>query len=119
AELAKRSRGTPRIANRLLKRLRDFAAVESHDASSISFAVTERAFHTLEIDAMGFDWMDRKVLHSLIHTFQGGPVGVDTLASAVGEESVTLEEVHEPFLLQQGFIARTPRGRIATLKTYQ
>jgi Holliday junction DNA helicase RuvB len=117
AELARRSRGTPRIANRLLKRVRDFAEVKGH--TQIHTNVAELALQMLEVDKQGFDTMDRKILGTIIDIFDGGPVGVETLASAIGEESQTLEEVYEPFLLQKGFIARTPRGRLATLRAYE
>ena len=111
AEIAARSRGTPRIANRLLRRLRDFADV-SGDAR-ISRAVAENALAALEIDKAGFDPMDRAYLHKLTHLFGGGPVGVETMAAALGEQRDTLEDVYEPYLVQQGYIARTPRGRVA------
>ena len=116
AEIAKRSRGTPRIANRLLKRVRDYAQVKGD--GRIDLASTHRALTLLEVDAQGFDSMDRKILRTIIEKFQGGPVGVDTLSSAISEETHTLEEVYEPYLLQQGFIARTPRGRIVTESAY-
>lgn len=116
-ELAKRSRGTPRIANRLLRRVRDFAEVKSGgvvDAALVSFAL-----QALEVDASGLDAMDKKILLTMIQKFDGGPVGIDTLSAAIGEENETIEDVYEPYLLQQGFIHRTPRGRVATRKAYQ
>ena len=116
-ELAKCSRGTPRIANRLLKRVRDYAEVKAH--GHIDSKVASSALKMLEVDAMGFDWMDRKILSTICINFNGGPVGLDTLASAIGEERHTIEEVYEPFLLQKGFISRTPRGRVATRRAYE
>ncbi len=116
-EIARRSRGTPRIANRLLRRLRDFAQVEGDGV--ISKRVAANALKRLEIDEAGLDPMDRKILLTVIEKFGGGPVGVETIAAAVGEERETVEDVYEPFLLQQGFIHRTPRGRMATLMAYQ
>ncbi|ABV36643.1 Holliday junction DNA helicase RuvB [Shewanella sediminis HAW-EB3] len=116
-ELAKRSRGTPRIANRLLRRVRDFAEVK-HDGE-INKAVADLALDMLDIDSEGFDYMDRKLLLAIIDKFMGGPVGLDNLAAAIGEERETIEDVLEPFLIQQGFIQRTPRGRIATDRAYR
>jgi Holliday junction DNA helicase RuvB len=116
AELAARSRGTPRIANRLLRRVRDFGQV--NEAPAIGRDVTLAALDLLEIDACGFDRMDRAILAAIIDKFEGGPVGVETLAAAVGEEPDTIGEVYEPYLLQEGFIARTARGRIATQRAY-
>lgn len=115
-ELAKRSRGTPRIANRLLKRTRDFAQVKG--TGVIDLAGSRNALDLFEVDHEGFDSMDRKILRTIIEKFEGGPVGLDTLCSSLSEESQTLEEVYEPYLLQQGFIQRTPRGRVATAKAY-
>jgi Holliday junction DNA helicase RuvB len=115
-EIARRSRGTPRIANRLLKRIRDFAEVKAF--GKIDKAVADQAMNMLEVDPEGFDAMDRKILRAIIELFDGGPVGLDTLSAAVGEESQTLEEVYEPFLLQKGFLSRTPRGRIATPRAF-
>jgi Holliday junction DNA helicase RuvB len=115
-ELAARSRGTPRIANRLLRRVRDFAQV--NEASVVTREVALGALELLEIDACGFDKMDRAILAAIIDKFDGGPVGVDTLAAAVGEESDTIGDVYEPYLLQEGFIARTARGRVATQRAY-
>lgn len=112
AEIAKRSRGTPRLANRLLKRVRDFAQVK-YDGR-ITFEVASFALDLLEVDQYGLDKMDRLILKTMIVNFQGGPVGLDTLAAAVGEDSGTVEDVYEPYLLQNGFISRTPRGRMAT-----
>ncbi|MCE9678787.1 Holliday junction branch migration DNA helicase RuvB [Shewanella sp. AS1] len=116
-EVARRSRGTPRIANRLLRRVRDYAEVK-HDGE-ITKAVAESALDLLDVDVEGFDYMDRKLLLAIIDKFMGGPVGLDNLAAAIGEERETIEDVLEPFLIQQGFIQRTPRGRIATPRAYQ
>jgi Holliday junction DNA helicase RuvB len=116
AELAARSRGTPRIANRLLRRVRDFAQV--NESPKIGRDVTLAALELLEIDGCGFDRMDRAILAAIIEKFDGGPVGVESLAAAVGEEPDTIGEVYEPYLLQEGFIARTARGRIATQRAY-
>jgi holliday junction DNA helicase RuvB len=116
AELASRSRGTPRIVNRLLRRVRDFAQV--NETPAVTREVALGALELLEIDAAGFDKMDRAILAAIIDKFDGGPVGVESLAAAVGEESETLEEVYEPYLLQEGFIARTARGRVATARAY-
>ncbi len=115
-EIAKRSRGTPRIANRLLRRVRDYAEVKADGI--INIGVADRALNMLEVDPMGFDMMDRKLLLSIIEKFNGGPVGVDNLAAAMSEEKGTIEEVLEPFLIQQGYIMRTPRGRVATDVAY-
>ena len=115
-EIAARSRGTPRIANRLLRRVRDFAQV--NEAPIITRQVALGALELLEIDAMGFDKMDRAILTTIIEKFDGGPVGVESLAATVGEERDTIEEVYEPYLMQEGFIARTQRGRIATQRAY-
>ena len=111
-EIARRSRGTPRIANRLLKRARDFAQVANQ--ISISLPIAKMTLESLEIDEGGLDDMDKKILHTIIHKFGGGPVGVGSLAVSVGEEQDTIEEVYEPFLIQIGYLARTPRGRVAT-----
>ena len=116
-ELAKRSRGTPRIANRLLKRVRDFAEVMGD--GKITKELADIALDRLEIDKLGLDSLDRRMLTMIIKGYNGGPVGLDTLASALGEEAVTLEDVCEPFLMQLGFIARTPRGRTATALAYK
>ena len=115
-EIARRARGTPRIANRLLRRVRDFAEVK-HDGR-ITKLVAEQALDMLDLDGEGFDYMDRKLLLAIIDKFMGGPVGLDNLAAAIGEERETIEDVLEPFLIQQGFIQRTPRGRIATARGY-
>ncbi len=115
-EVARRSRGTPRIANRLLRRIRDYALVGMQTHVDQTFA--DETLHALEIDKAGFDYMDRKYLHTMIDKFDGGPVGLGTLAASIGEEKDTLQDVYEPFLLQEGYIQRTPRGRIATLKAY-
>jgi Holliday junction DNA helicase RuvB len=116
AEIARRSRGTPRIANRLLRRVRDFAEVDGD--GTISKQMADQALVRLEVDQHGFDQMDRLLLETIIDKFSGGPVGLDTLAAAIGEEKDTIEDVIEPFLLQQGFINRTPRGRVATHLAY-
>ncbi len=115
-ELAKRSRGTPRIANRLLKRVRDFAQVLGDGA--ITKEIVSIALSKLEIDELGLDLVDRRMLRMIIQNYKGGPVGLETLAAALGEESVTLEDVYEPYLMQLGFLARTPRGRCATPLAY-
>ncbi|WP_298436641.1 Holliday junction branch migration DNA helicase RuvB [Geobacter sp.] len=117
AELARRSRGTPRIANRLLRRVRDFAQVRADGV--ITSAVVDDALALLEIDRMGFDLMDRTIMLTIIDKFGGGPVGLDTIAAAIGEERDTIEDVYEPFLIQHGFINRTPRGRVATKAAYE
>lgn len=117
AEIAKRSRGTPRIANRLLKRVRDFAEVLGD--GKITREIADIALDRLEIDKLGLDSLDKRFLEMIIKGYNGGPVGLETLASALGEESVTLEEVCEPFLMQLGFVARTPRGRTATALAYR
>jgi Holliday junction DNA helicase RuvB len=116
AEIARRSRGTPRIANRLLRRVRDFAEVDGD--GSITLSMADQALVRLEVDQRGFDQMDRLLLETIIDKFGGGPVGLDTLAAAIGEEKDTIEDVIEPYLLQQGFINRTPRGRVATHLAY-
>jgi Holliday junction DNA helicase RuvB len=117
AEIAGRSRGTPRIANRLLRRVRDYAQVRA--GGTITKEVTEQALEMLEVDPKGFDKMDRLLLLTLIDKFAGGPVGVETLAAAIGEEKDTIEDVYEPFLIQAGFLHRTPRGRVATPLAYE
>ena len=116
-ELARRSRGTPRIANRMLKRVRDFAEVMGD--GKVTKELTDIALDRLEIDKLGLDSLDRRMLTMIIRGYNGGPVGLETLASALGEESVTLEDVCEPFLMQLGFLARTPRGRVATALAYR
>jgi holliday junction DNA helicase RuvB len=115
-EIARRSRGTPRIANRLLRRVRDFAQVKG--AGSVTAAVADAALQMLKVDANGFDHMDRRLLHAVLEKFDGGPVGLDNLAAAIGEERGTIEDVLEPYLIQQGFLMRTPRGRMATRACY-
>lgn len=117
AEIAYRSRGTPRIANRLLRRVRDYADVKNH--GNITLEIAQQALTMLDVDQAGFDLMDRKLLQAIIERFGGGPVGLDNLAAAIGEERDTIEDVLEPFLIQQGFLQRTPRGRIATERTYR
>lgn len=116
-ELARRSRGTPRIANRMLKRVRDFAEVMGD--GKVTKELTDIALDRLEIDKLGLDSLDRRMLTMIIRGYNGGPVGLETLASALGEEAVTLEDVCEPFLMQLGFLARTPRGRVATALAYR
>jgi len=116
-EIGKRSRGTPRIANRLLKRVRDFAQVEG--SKVINRQVADHALNLLEVDQLGLDAIDRTMLMTIIEKFQGGPVGVDTLAAAISEETSTIEDVYEPYLLQLGFLQRTPRGRMVTHLAYQ
>lgn len=118
-EIARRSRGTPRITNRLLKRVRDFAQVKCGGAGRINREIAEAALALFEIDSRGLDWMDRKFLLTIIEKFDGGPVGIETLSSAMGEERDTLEEVYEPYLIQEGLIQRTARGRIATRMAYE
>ncbi|QIB26548.1 Holliday junction branch migration DNA helicase RuvB [Caloranaerobacter azorensis] len=113
-EIAKRSRGTPRIANRLLKRVRDYAQVVEDGV--ITKSVAQKALELLEVDEMGLDNVDKRLLYTIIYKFNGGPVGLDTLAASTGEESNTIEDVYEPYLLQLGFINRTPRGRVVTKK---
>jgi Holliday junction DNA helicase RuvB len=116
-EIARRARGTPRIANRLLRRVRDFAQVKGR--GHIDSAIADRALAMLDVDAAGFDVMDRALLRAIIERFDGGPVGVDNLAAAIGEERDTIEDVIEPYLIQQGYVQRTPRGRIATATAWR
>lgn len=116
-EVARRSRGTPRIANRLLRRVRDFAEVKAR--GQIDATVADAALAMLDVDALGFDVMDRKLLRAMIERFGGGPVGLDNIAAAIGEERDTIEDVLEPYLIQQGYIQRTPRGRVATAQAWQ
>lgn len=116
-EIARRSRGTPRIANRLLRRVRDYAQVKSD--GMVSAAIADAALKMLDVDSLGFDVMDRKLLLAVLEKFDGGPVGLDNLAAAIGEERDTIEDVLEPYLIQQGYLMRTPRGRIATQQAYQ
>lgn len=116
-EIARRSRGTPRIANRLLKRVRDYAQVV--EDGQITWEVAKKGLKILEIDELGLDPIDRKLIKTLINSFNGGPVGVDTLSAATGEERNTIEDVYEPYLLQIGFLNRTPRGRVVTRKAYE
>jgi holliday junction DNA helicase RuvB len=117
AEISRRSRGTPRIANGLLRRVRDFAQVLND--GKIDLGITQHSLKALNVDSHGLDEMDNRILSAIIEKFKGGPVGITTIATAVGEESGTLEEVYEPFLIQEGFIKRTPRGREATEKAYE
>jgi len=116
-EIAKRSRGTPRIANRLLRRVRDYAEVKA--SGVVTSDVADTALRMLDVDVIGLDLMDRKLLEAVIHKFGGGPVGVENLAAAIGEERDTIEDVIEPFLIQQGYLQRTPRGRVATAIAYR
>ena len=116
-EIARRSRGTPRIANRLLRRVRDYADVKGD--GRITQRMADLALQMLDVDPQGFDVMDRKLLEAVIHRFDGGPVGLDNVAAAIGEERDTIEDVIEPYLIQQGYLQRTPRGRIATLAAYR
>ncbi|BEU87734.1 Holliday junction branch migration DNA helicase RuvB [Selenomonas sp. TAMA-11512] len=116
-EIARRSRGTPRIANRLLKRVRDFAQIEGDGA--ITDAIADRALSRLEVDKAGLDRTDRRLLEAMIKKFSGGPVGLDTMAASISEESDTIEDVYEPYLMQLGFLQRTPRGRVATEAAYR
>ena len=116
-EIARRSRGTPRIANRMLRRVRDFAQVRADGV--ITKSVADEALTRLEVDQLGLDALDRRMLRSIIEFYAGGPVGLETLAATINEEAITLEDVYEPYLLQQGFLTRTPRGRCVTQKAYQ
>jgi Holliday junction DNA helicase RuvB len=116
-EIARRSRGTPRIANRLLRRVRDYADVKAQ--GHIGQGVADKALAMLDVDPQGFDVMDRKLLEAVVHRFDGGPVGLDNVAAAIGEERDTIEDVIEPYLIQQGYLQRTPRGRVATLAAYR
>jgi Holliday junction DNA helicase RuvB len=117
SEIARRSRGTPRIANRLLRRVRDYADVKG--TGKIDNGIAQKALAMLDVDPLGFDIMDRKLLEAVIHRFDGGPVGLDNVAASIGEERDTIEDVIEPYLIQQGFLQRTPRGRIATMAAYR
>ena len=116
-EIARRSRGTPRIANRLLRRVRDYAEVKGN--GTITLELAQRALAMLDVDPQGFDIMDRKLLEAVVHRFDGGPVGLDNIAASIGEEPGTIEDVIEPYLIQQGFLQRTPRGRVATMAAYR
>ncbi len=116
-EIASRSRGTPRIANRLLKRVRDYATVLGN--GDIDASIAKIALNKLEIDELGLDDIDRRILETIILKYAGGPVGIETLSSTIGEEVETLEDVYEPYLMQIGFLARTPRGRTATILAYE
>jgi Holliday junction DNA helicase RuvB len=116
-EIAVRSRGTPRIANRLLKRVRDFAQVRGDGV--ITYEIARSAMELLQVDPLGLDSIDHKMLRSMITAFRGGPVGLDTIAATIGEESQTIEDVYEPYLMQIGFLQRTPRGRVATPLAYR
>ena len=116
-EIGRRSRGTPRIANRLLRRVRDYAQVRADGV--ITKDVADRALDLFEVDILGMDAMDRRLLLTIIEKFGGGPVGIETLSSAISEERGTIEEIYEPFLMQRGFLDRTPRGRVVTTRAYQ
>ena len=116
-EIASRSRGTPRIANRLLKRVRDYAQVKGD--GKITLKIAQTALSALEIDQLGLDNIDRKMLETIIKFYDGGPVGLETLSATIGEESVTIEDVYEPYLMQIGFLSRTPRGRCVTRLAYE
>jgi len=116
-EIARRSRGTPRIANRLLRRVRDYADVKGD--GTVGKPLADKALRMLDVDGAGLDVMDRKLLEAVVHRFDGGPVGLDNVAAAIGEERDTIEDVIEPYLIQQGYLQRTPRGRIATLAAYR
>jgi Holliday junction DNA helicase RuvB len=116
SEIARRSRGTPRIANRLLRRVRDYAEVKFN--GEVTAEVARQALDLLDVDNFGFDMLDRKLLLAIIEKFEGGPVGIDNLAAAIGEERGTIEDVLEPYLIQEGFIMRTPRGRVATKRAW-
>lgn len=118
-EIAKRSRGTPRIANRLLKRVRDYAAVTTDYVNAIDHKTADRALNLLEVDPCGFDAFDRHFLNIIVEHFGGGPVGIESIAASIGEDKGTLEDILEPYLIQQGFLVRTPRGRLLTTKAYQ
>ena len=117
AEIARRSRGTPRIANRLLRRVRDYAQVRAD--GQINAEVARAALKLLEVDEHGFDEVDRKLLRTIIDKFSGGPVGVNSIAAAISEEKDAIEDIYEPFLIQAGFLDRTPRGRVATARAYE
>ena len=116
-ELARRSRGTPRLANRILKRVRDFAQVRFD--GRITESVANTALDLLDVDKLGLDMTDRNILYTMIEKFSGGPVGLDTLAAAIGEDSGTIEDVYEPYLIKNGLISRTPRGRVVTELAYR
>jgi len=116
SEIASRSRGTPRIANSLLRRIRDFALVKGN--GDIDMAITEMGLAALNVDKNGLNQMDKKILHCMIDKFKGGPVGLTTISTAVGEESNTIEELYEPFLIKEGYLERTPRGRQVTQRAY-
>jgi len=117
SEIAQRSRGTPRIANRLLRRVRDYADVKG--TGHITKDIAHKALAMLDVEPQGFDVMDRKLLECVVHRFDGGPVGLDNIAASIGEERDTIEDVIEPYLIQQGYLQRTPRGRVATLAAFR
>ena len=116
-EMAKRSRGTPRVANRMLKRVRDFSQVKSDGCIDID--ITQQALTALGVDPMGLENLDREILRTIIERFKGGPVGIDTIAASIGEERVTIEDVYEPYLIQKGFLHRTPKGRVVSELAYK
>jgi Holliday junction DNA helicase RuvB len=116
-EMARRSRGTPRIANRILKRVRDFSQVKG--TGRIEPEITQQALSALGVDPMGLESLDREILQTIIERFKGGPVGIDTIAASIGEERVTIEDVYEPYLIQKGFLHRTPKGRVVSEKAYR
>ncbi|MDO4746433.1 MAG: Holliday junction DNA helicase RuvB C-terminal domain-containing protein, partial [Bacillota bacterium] len=116
-EMAKRSRGTPRVANRMLKRVRDFSQVKSNGCIDID--ITQKALEALGVDPMGLENLDREILKTIIERFKGGPVGIDTIAASIGEERVTIEDVYEPYLIQKGFLHRTPKGRVVSELAYK
>ena len=116
-EIARRSRGTPRIANALLRRIRDFAQIKGD--GSVTRDIAQYGLNALDVDEHGLDEMDNRILSTIIYKFKGGPVGLTTIGTAVGEEAGTIEEVHEPFLIMEGYLQRTPRGRVATEKAYK
>ena len=116
-EMARRSRGTPRVANRMLKRVRDFSQVKG--SGNIDIDITNKALDALGVDDMGLESLDREILRTIIERFRGGPVGIDTIAASIGEERVTIEDVYEPYLIQIGFLHRTPKGRVVSEAAYR
>ena len=116
-EMAMRSRGTPRVANRMLKRVRDFSQVEGN--GTIDIDITKKALEALGVDMLGLENIDREILRVIIERFNGGPVGIDTIAASMGEEKVTIEDVYEPYLIQQGLLHRTPKGRVVSKEAYE
>ena len=115
-EMAKRSRGTPRVANRILKRVRDFSQVEGQN--NINMSITQKALEALGVDNLGLEFLDREILKTIIQRFKGGPVGIDTIAASIGEERITIEDVYEPYLIQVGLLHRTPKGRVVSEMAY-